>query len=85
MFQCWYIAAHFNCPAFNSKARTNARSSDVISKLQNLLSVMALAGFEGFGRIPQFFEKDSQIPQYLDQYIQSNCPPVDLTDGKTVL
>ena len=26
---------------------------------------MALAGFEGFGRIPQFFEKDSRIPQYL--------------------
>ena len=48
-------------------------------------AVMALAGFEGFGRIPQFFEKDSRIPQYLDQYIQSNCPPIDLTDGKTVL
>ena len=28
-------------------------------------AVMALAGIEGFGRIPQFFEKDSQIPQYL--------------------
>ena len=50
-----------------------------------LRSVMALAGFEGFGRIPQFFEKDLQIPPYLDQYIQSNCPPIDLTDGKTVL
>ena len=31
---------------------------------------MALGGFEGFGRIPQFFEKDSRIPQYFGLYIQ---------------
>ena len=33
-------------------------------------TVMALAGFEGFGRIPQFFEKDSRIPQYFGLYIR---------------
>ena len=34
------------------------------------ITVMALAGFEGFGRIPQFFEKDSRIPQYFGLYIR---------------
>ena len=31
---------------------------------------MALGGFEGFSRIPQFFEKDSRIPQYFGLYIR---------------